>query len=167
MNNKMYFVDFSRHNVAFRMRTLVNHFFPQSWQRWLSSSQIFTLYDFLVNKAFGNCLEEIGIMFEGKICKCAGMCTFVNIGGDKGLLVADSVEAKFYKWPEWGIGVYAAVVRCLTLYVTKTEDPWKDDIDSLWSGLEQGLLEKYKGARIFEALGILGGIWSPDDKEAL
>lgn len=161
MNNKIYFADFSRQNVAFQMRTLVNRFFPQSWQKWLSASQIFTLYDFMVNKAFGNCSEEIGIMFDGRICECAGMCTFVNIGGNKGLLVADSVEAKFYQWPEWGFGTYAEVVRCLTKYVTKTEDPWKDYAAAMWERLELELVEKSKGARVFEALGILGGIWNP------
>ena len=161
MSNKLYFSDLGRHNVKFTMRDLVRRFFPSSWLKHLHPLATFTLYDFLVNKAFGECCEDIGIMFDGKVCPCAGCCTFVNIGGHKGLLVADPVEHRFYEWPEWGLGVYAEVGRFLTKFVSKTMDPWNDYTAVSWEGLEQALLVESRGRRVFEALGILGGTWSP------
>ena len=161
MSNRLYFSDLGRHNVQFAMRDLVRRFFPSSWTERLVPLAVFTLYDFLVNKAFGECNENIGIMFDGKICPCAGCCTFVNIGGHKGLLVADAVEHRFYEWPEWGPGVYAETCLYLTRYITKTQSPWDDYRAVDWEGLEQALLVESRGRRVFEALGILGGTWSP------
>lgn len=161
MLNRIFYTDMDRHNVWFQMRSLVSRFFPASWMPNLNSSMVFTLYSFLVNKPFGGVMEEIGILFEGKICKCAETCTFVNIRGKKGLLVADAVEHVFYEWPEWGLGVYAEVCRYLTKYVTPTRDPVKDYLAAPWEGLLNALIAESRGHRVFEALGILGGCWIP------
>ena len=161
MLNKLYFSDFSRWNVQHQMIDLVRRFFPQSWWQWMTAGQINTLYDFLVNKPFGYYLDRLGIMFGLGCLPDDGVCTFVNVGGRKGLLAAWVGGYKFLEWPEWGLGVYKEVRDYLTVAVSKTVDPWDERTAAMWEELEQALLVESRGCRVFEALGILGGTWSP------
>lgn len=161
MSKKICFADFDRQSVQIEMLSLVRRFFPQSWWPWLTSLMINTLYDFLINKPFGDCLDRLGIMFDGKVLPDDGVCTFVNIDGSKGLLVAWLGGHKFLEWPEWGMGTYQEVREYLTVAVSRTVDPWSEYKAGLYESLQRALVEEFREHRVFEALGILGGVWSP------
>lgn len=161
MSNKFYFSDLRRRYVQFQMTALVRRFFPHSWWQWLTAGNINTLYDFLVNKPFGEYIDRLGIMFGLGCLPDDGVCTFVNVEGRKGLLAAWVGGYEFLEWPEWGLGVYKEVCSYLTVAVSKTADPWNERTAAMWESLEYALLQVSRGCRVFEALGILGGVWSP------
>jgi len=120
-----------------------------------------TIFDIITSRAFGVVLPEFGIRLNGQAIKDPVLGTFVNIDGHKGFLVATDHGPWFEEWPEWGIGVFMHVTTNFIRNTSRTVTMTTEEGQSKADFLADCLLRESRGRYIFEAVGILGGIWAP------
>ena len=167
MNNKISFLDLQPSNMQIQMTTFVKRFTPRSWWPHLMPKMVQLWAMILQRTAFGEVNENI---FET-------LHLYGKGHGGVGTWWADA-EGVYYTWtsagicstfklPEWGIGVWRDVSSAFQRSVTPFAD-WSDDfMNADMDALAMDLVQFSKGRRVFEALGILGGIWEPESVEAL
>lgn len=159
--HKINFTDLQPSSLQFEMTKFVMNFTPRSWHKHLMPSMVQLWAVILQRSAFGNVDEDL--------FKALGI-SGVPFGG-VGTWFVDA-EGVNYAWsgagcrmvwkvPEWGVGVWREVTTAFLHNTTPFAD-WSDEFQREdIEDLGDALIMYARGKRVFRALGILGGIWTP------
>lgn len=166
MNNRISFLDLQPSSVQMQMTVFVKRFTPRSWWPHLMPKMVQLWASILLRSAFGDVNGEIqrplGIRGELK----NGVGTWFRTATEVNYIWVHAGLPTCYKLPEWGMGVWREVTSAFQRFTSPHAD-WSDDFANAdMDALATYLAQFSKGCRVFEALGILGGTWCPEDKEA-
>lgn len=166
MSNKISFLDLQPSSVQMQMTVFVKRFTPRSWWPHLMPKMVQLWASILLRSAFGDVNGEIqrplGIRGELK----NGVGTWFRTATEVNYIWVHAGLPTCYKLPEWGIGVWREVTSAFQRFTSPHAD-WSDDFANAdMDALATYLAQFSKGRRVFEALGILGGTWCPEDKES-
>ena len=165
MNNKISFLDLQPSSVQMQMSVFVKRFTPRSWWPHLMPKMVQLWANILLRSAFGDVNGEIGrpLGIHGNLEN--GVGTWYRTATEVNFVWVHAGLLTCYKLPEWGLGVWREVTSAFLRFTSPHAD-WSDDfVNADMDALAAYLAQFSKGHRVFEALGVLGGIWAPESAE--
>jgi len=161
MSEKLCFDELSPDAQRMQMTTFVRRFTPQSWWPWLTPSKIQLWASLLLRSAWGNVAPGLAMALGISGEPNGGVGTWFRNAEGVWFVCARAGKAWAWNMPEWGLGVWSEVTSAFQRFCAPHAD-WSDEWErSDMDYLGEYLLKESRGHRVFEALGILGGIWSP------
>lgn len=162
MMHKINYTDMCPQYQQMQMTNFVRHFTPRSWWKHLTPHMIQVWAMLLLRSAFGD--------VDPGLCSALGIYG-PDMGG-VGTWHRDATRVMFtwvkageirqFVLPEWEAGVWREVSTAFQRFTSPHADWSRDEKAEDMGALVAFLLTASKGARVFEALGILGGIWAPE-----
>lgn len=163
---KINYTDMCPQYQQMQMSNFVRNFTPRSWWPHLMPKMVQLWASLLLRSAFGEVnaglcralgvygpdMGGVGTWYRNANCV---IFTWVRAG-----------EIRQFVLPEWGMGVWRDVTSAFQCFTSPHADWSRDEQAEDMGALVAFLLKASKGVRVFEALGILGGTWCPEDKEA-
>ena len=161
MMHKITYTDLTPISQQMQMTNFVRHFTPRSWWEHLMPAMVQLWAVILLRSAFGE--------VDAGLCRALGIYG-PNMGGvgtwhrNATHVMYTWVEAgeiRQFVLPEWGPGVWREVTSAFQRFTSPHADWSRDKQAEDINALVAFLVTASRGCRVFEALGILGGTWSP------
>lgn len=149
-------------SAQMKMTNFVRRFTPRSWWPHLMPHMVQVWAMLLLRSAFGEVCEDLytRLGIHGK--PHGGVGTWFRDAEGVNYAWSGAGQRMVWKVPEWGPGVWREVSLAFQQCTSPNAD-WSDEFKREdWMDLNDALLGYRHGKRVFEALGILGGIWAPE-----
>lgn len=166
MSHKINYTDMCPQYQQMEMTNFVRRFTPRSWWPHLMPKMVQLWASILLRSAFGDVNGEIQRPLGIHGVPENGVGTWFRTATEVNFVWVHAGLPTCYKLPEWGFGVWREVTSAFQRFTSPHADWSRDEQAEDMGALVAFLLMASKGARVFEALGILGGTWCPENKEA-
>ena len=159
--HKITYKDLRPDSIRLEMTNFVRRFTPRSWWPHLMPSMVQLWAVILQRSAFAgvgqDLFKALGIFGE----PFGGAGTWFRDAEGVNYAWSGAGRRMVWKVPEWGLGVWREVTNAFLHNTTPFAD-WSDEFEREdMEDLGEALALYSRGHRVFEALGILGGTWSP------
>ena len=161
MRKAICFIDLQSKWMGLEVANFARRFMPPTWRKWVSPMGLQHWAMLLLRAGYGMVVPGLGLRLGVKGPEIGGVGTFYRTETGVHYIWGEAGEFRRYTLPEWGIGVWRDVTGAIERFTSPFPNFDDDKIAADIDALSEELLLQSRGDRVFEALGILGGVWIP------
>lgn len=161
MNKRITYIDLQSKWMGIEVANFARRFMPQDWRRWVTPMGLQHWAMLLLRAGYGAISPGLGVRLGVKGPDVCGVGTFYRTETGVHYIWGAAGEFRRYTLPEWGLGVWRDVTSAFLTHTSPFPNIDDDSVASDVDALSEELLAQSRGRRVFEVLGILGGIWNP------
>lgn len=153
--------------MGIEVANFARRFMPPTWRKWVNPMGLQHWAMLLLRAGYGVVVPGLGKRLGVKGPEIGGVGTFYKTETGIHYIWGEVGEFRRYTLPEWGIGVWRDVTSAIISFTSPFPNFDDDEIAATVDALSEELLHQSRNVRVFEALGILGGIWTPENVAGL